>query len=152
MADRPYPEPPLDRCPFCKSGNVNLATLAGKFCVQCAECEASGPWVDKPSLAIEAWNRRAAPAPGGEVVIDAYAIASPNSVVNEVRIQRSRQIHGPALWKVVNGTGGVLNKAGEWEYEPMPSSRDDAFLARCRFATAEEGIRAAIADAERAKP
>lgn len=26
-----------------------------------------------------------------------------------------------------------LNKKGEWEYEPMPSSRDDAFYDRCRF-------------------
>lgn len=26
-----------------------------------------------------------------------------------------------------------LNKNGQWEYEPMPSSRDDAFYERCRF-------------------
>lgn len=27
----------------------------------------------------------------------------------------------------------VLSHDGEWEYEPMPSQRDDAFIARCRF-------------------
>ena len=27
----------------------------------------------------------------------------------------------------------VLNKSGEWEYDPSPSNRDDAFFARCRF-------------------
>lgn len=27
----------------------------------------------------------------------------------------------------------VLNVDGEWEHEPLPSSRDDKFLARCRF-------------------
>jgi hypothetical protein len=29
----------------------------------------------------------------------------------------------------------VLNKLGEWEFEPLPSSRDDDFLSRCRYAT-----------------
>ena len=28
---------------------------------------------------------------------------------------------------------GVLNVNAEWEFEPMPSSRDDAFYRRCRF-------------------
>tara|TARA_Y100000034_G_scaffold103542_1_gene129244 strand:- start:250 stop:432 length:183 start_codon:yes stop_codon:yes gene_type:complete len=30
-----------------------------------------------------------------------------------------------------------LNKDGNWEWEPLPSSRDDAFLERCRFDTLE---------------
>lgn len=29
--------------------------------------------------------------------------------------------------------GGVVNRDGDLEYEPLPSSRDDAFIARCRF-------------------
>jgi hypothetical protein len=31
---------------------------------------------------------------------------------------------------------------GEWEYEPLPSSRDDAFYARCRFATLDAAVKA----------
>lgn len=30
-----------------------------------------------------------------------------------------------------------LARDGEWEYEPMPSSRDDEFYARCRFDSLE---------------
>jgi hypothetical protein len=51
--------------------------------------------------------------------------------------------------------GNVLNKAGDWEWEPMPSSRDDEFLSRCRFETAEQAIaaaRAAIEAHRNAKP
>ena len=29
--------------------------------------------------------------------------------------------------------GLCLNREGEFEYEPMPSNRDNDFLARCRF-------------------
>lgn len=35
----------------------------------------------------------------------------------------------------VRKDGLCLNKRGKWEYEPMPSSRTDAFLKRCRFDT-----------------
>ncbi len=43
-------------------------------------------------------------------------------------------------WAVRRG-GSCLSKNGEWEYEPLPSSRDDAFYARCRF----ESLDAALA-------
>lgn len=36
--------------------------------------------------------------------------------------------------------GHCLNKDGKWEYEPMPSSRDDEFFKRCRWGSAEEAI------------
>lgn len=29
----------------------------------------------------------------------------------------------------------VLASDGEWEFEPLPSNRDDDFLKRCRFAS-----------------
>lgn len=38
---------------------------------------------------------------------------------------------------------------GEWEDEPMPSSRDDAFYERCRFQTFDDAV--ATADSEEAK-
>ncbi len=31
-----------------------------------------------------------------------------------------------------------LNKSREWEFEPMPSSRDNEFYKRCRFDTFKE--------------
>jgi hypothetical protein len=36
-----------------------------------------------------------------------------------------------------------LNHDLEWEYEPLPSSRDDDFLARCRFGDLGEAKTAA---------
>ena len=33
----------------------------------------------------------------------------------------------------IRGASTCLNKDGEWEWEPMPSNRDDAFMERTRF-------------------
>jgi hypothetical protein len=41
----------------------------------------------------------------------------------------------------VRRLSSCLNSDGEWEYEPMPSSRNDAFYARCRFDTLEAAKR-----------
>jgi hypothetical protein len=43
----------------------------------------------------------------------------------------------------VREMGECLNTSGQWEYEPQPSSRDDAFFARCRFPTFEAAVAAA---------
>lgn len=90
-----------------------------------------------------------APQPVGEEagwIVDAYAMpAKSQYTVDEIKVQRMRQRDGANLWKVSDGRGSVLGKGGEWEYEPMPSSRDDEFLARCRFASAEEAMAAACA-------
>jgi hypothetical protein len=51
------------------------------------------------------------------------------------------QERGDNAWSV-KGMFAVLNADGEWEREPIPSSRDDAFLARCRF-TEQEALRRA---------
>jgi hypothetical protein len=50
-------------------------------------------------------------------------------------------IHGIGVvrWKITDGSG-CLNKNGKWEYEPLPSGRTDAFLARCRYSTIEEAL------------
>lgn len=47
-------------------------------------------------------------------------------------VRRDRSIH----W--------ALNKSGKWEHEPLPSSRDDEYFARCRWDDWEEAARAAI--------
>ena len=36
--------------------------------------------------------------------------------------------------------GNCLNHDAEWEWEPMPSSRDDEFYARCRFDTLDKAV------------
>ncbi len=36
-------------------------------------------------------------------------------------------------WAITDPFGRCLNGDLEFEYEPMPSNRNDAFLARCRF-------------------
>ncbi|MGY3581914.1 hypothetical protein ACVIGB_000014 [Bradyrhizobium sp. USDA 4341] len=65
------------------------------------------------------------------------------------RFRRGRltiEARGAGLWAVLEDGSFCLNRAGEFEYEPPPSSRDAAFLARCRF-TLLEGIAAATAAA-----
>lgn len=62
----------------------------------------------------------------------------------EYKVQRVHQTDGNYLWKAMHGSN-CLSKSGEFEYEPLPSSRDDAFLARCRFATAVDAIDALTA-------
>lgn len=57
----------------------------------------------------------------------------------------------PVMWKVAM-RGDVLAKDGEWEWEPIPSGRDDAFYARCRFDTFEEAWRAALAAMDEKEP
>lgn len=55
----------------------------------------------------------------------------------------------PSGW-AVKSMSRVLNSAGEWEYEPIPSERDDAFKERTRFYL-EEALRLAesVVDAVR---
>lgn len=34
----------------------------------------------------------------------------------------------------------VFNRLGEWEYQPMPSSRTEDFYKRCRYETVDEAV------------
>lgn len=61
--------------------------------------------------------------------VKAYALSDTASI----------ERRGEDAWAVVDG-GLVLNQTGEWEYEPSPSNRDEAFLKRARFRTAEEAL------------
>jgi hypothetical protein len=40
---------------------------------------------------------------------------------------------GTVLEFAIRKDGMVLNKQTEWEYEPIPSNRDESFLSRCRW-------------------
>lgn len=66
--------------------------------------------------------------------IDAFACG-------EVRLQRSQQRDGSFLWRVTRH-GDVLNNEGRWESEPLPSSRDEVFIGRCRFKSTADAIAA----------
>lgn len=60
---------------------------------------------------------------------------------DDIRIARATQKSGRERW-AVRQMGDCLNKQGEWEFEPTPSSRDAAFLERCRFDSADEAFAA----------
>ena len=53
--------------------------------------------------------------------------------LDELRIVERAQRDGSVLY-AVTWRGWVANRDREWEHEPIPSSRDDDFLLRCRFA------------------
>jgi hypothetical protein len=60
---------------------------------------------------------------------------------SDLRVERRSMV----AWAVCEGTY-VVNRDGEREHEPMPSSRDEAFIARTRF-TLAEALRVARAEA-----
>lgn len=97
--------------------------------------------IDEVVESVRALAERAKdPAEEAGAVISAYALdLSPRS---SIKVERVLKREGPATW-AVRLDGDCLNRQGEWEWEPMPSGRDEDFLARCRFDTAEEAIAAA---------
>lgn len=52
-------------------------------------------------------------------------------------IERCLQRDGSFKWAVRRSPGVCMTQDGEWEFEPMPSSRDADFMARCRYESAE---------------
>lgn len=56
----------------------------------------------------------------------------------EVNVELAVQRDGSRLW-AIRYRGDVWTREGEWEWEPMPSGRDDAFLKRARW-TFDEAI------------
>ena len=52
--------------------------------------------------------------------------------VADVVLRRMPQITGRDKWAIIDH-GAALNKDGEWEIEPQPSSRIEVYLRRCRF-------------------
>lgn len=60
---------------------------------------------------------------------------------NEVYIEQ-RKGHLGVRWCVSSLSSRVLNKDHEWEFEPMPSSRDDEFFGRTRFDSLDDALEA----------
>jgi len=67
--------------------------------------------------------------------------------IGEVRIVERGNPDG-ATW-AVTWRGRCANKDAEWEFEPQPSSRDAAFMARCRYDSWEDAARMAQKMAKR---
>lgn len=91
------------------------------------------------------YEQPAADALPDGVRVDAYGIGSDHSRSGVILVQRMSQMDGSDLWAVRNRHGSVLAKDGQWEFEPQPSSRDDAFMERCRYATHLEALQVAQA-------
>lgn len=79
-----------------------------------------------------------------------HATVSCYRLPDDARIEEVQSAKGGATWAVRNRFSECLNHQGEWEHEPLPSSRDDAFLARCRFPTPEAAY--ATWEAHRGQP
>lgn len=89
---------------------------------------------DRPSAGLDALEVLS-------YIVRREADRRPQPYSPEVRIARYGQMEGPDKWAVQAGSN-VLNKQGGWEWEPQPSSRDDAYLERCRFDSAEAALEA----------
>jgi hypothetical protein len=56
----------------------------------------------------------------------------------EVFIDKRKQIDRSFKYAISTNGNSVLTKLGDFEYEPLPSSRDSKYLNRARFDTLEE--------------
>lgn len=76
------------------------------------------------------------------LLVKSYWLVPPSPAdagASAVSLDRQNQIDGSDLW-AVRRRGYVLNREGDFEYEPIPSGRDEEFLARCRFESIEEAV------------
>jgi hypothetical protein len=67
---------------------------------------------------------------------DWLSVATQFMFGRELFIEARDQRDGTRLW-VAMRYGGTLNEDGEWEYEPIPSSRDEDYKQRTRLTTKE---------------
>ena len=76
------------------------------------------------------------------IVATTWTIIIPNRTFLECpKIHMVEQAKGPEKF-AVRYYGQCLNNIGEWEDEPLPSSRDVDFLNRCRFDTFTDAAKA----------
>jgi hypothetical protein len=72
-------------------------------------------------------------------------------ILPQIVIKRRIQRDGSVKWAVYR-RGYALDKKGEWQLEPIPSSRTDEFLADTRFELADAWERAQAAALRELKP
>lgn len=61
-----------------------------------------------------------------------FAAATAFGFDDDISIEFRGRYGERTSWAIVRGRS-TLNTDGSWEYEPMPSNRDDAYIARTRF-------------------
>jgi hypothetical protein len=71
-----------------------------------------------------------------DLTVASYSLVE--SEVSDVTLERVRGIDC-IRWAIRRGKT-CFNKSGDWEYEPLPSSRTEEFFARCRWDTPEEAL------------
>lgn len=102
----------------------------------------NAPLYDPADVAFRASQAvRVPPSAERSPIISAYTITEG---INGIKVQRAQQIKGPAKW-AVRKPGLVLGRSGEWDWEPMPSSRTKGWIVEFRFDSADEAIAAAQA-------
>jgi hypothetical protein len=67
-------------------------------------------------------------------------ILDPNDPPDDIEHHRLTIEFRGAGWAISDGTCCVLNRDGEWVYQPQPSSRTEGFLQQTRWATAQEAF------------
>ena len=75
-------------------------------------------------------------------IATAFHVKAGEHAYHPVTLERCDRPNLPPWW-AVRQRGFCLAKSGQWEYEPMPSHRDDAFYARCRWTDFAEALQAA---------
>jgi hypothetical protein len=94
----------------------------------------------------DAWNRLQARLASLDVglTVNEYQLSEDNPRVGGIVLRRMLQRDGSIKWAIYDGSNVVLSREYEdgdpWEYEPLPSSRDEAYLKRCRYDSIEEAL------------
>lgn len=77
-----------------------------------------------------------------DFVLGGFATIAAYRLTDEDRIEEARQSDGSILWAVRRAGTSCLATDGHWEFEPMPSSRDDDFIQRTRYTSPEAALEA----------
>ena len=72
---------------------------------------------------------------------------SDHSHLDSIKIETAKQMDGSIKY-AVRHMGACFTVEGKWEFEPIPSSRDDAFFKRCRFDSWQQAADTIIAKCE----
>jgi len=64
--------------------------------------------------------------------LELFELATEFRISDDISIN-SRSRRGDNIWAIMDITGSRYNRNHKWEHEPLPSSRDDEFIARTTY-------------------